>query len=99
MVNISLNETLQSRIAFTRIGPKRIAGVALLTYLRHDPFIAATFLHELEDRVKEMLHSFAFKTRRYIANLGHGICPDVEPEKVAAFVDLVHRYSADGIAA
>lgn len=54
---------------------------------------------ELEDRVKEMLNSFACKERRYIANLGHGIYSDVEPEKVSAFVDLVHRYSADDFAA
>ncbi|KAH9280216.1 Uroporphyrinogen decarboxylase [Echinococcus granulosus] len=63
-----------------------------------DPCALYSTEEELEDRVMEMLDSFAFKGGRYIANLGHGIYPDVEPEKVAAFVDLVHRHSAHDIA-
>lgn len=34
-----------------------------------------------------------FGTERYIANLGHGIYPDVDPTKVATFVDTVHKIS------
>ena len=40
-----------------------------------------------------MLHKFG--TQRYIANLGHGMYPDMDPEHLKAFVDAVHTYSSD----
>ena len=41
--------------------------------------------------VRKMLLKFG--TRRYIANLGHGIYPDVDPPSLKTFVDSVHRHS------
>lgn len=41
--------------------------------------------------VKKMLEGFG--TKGYIANLGHGLYPDMEPEKVGAFVEAVHQHS------
>ena len=35
-----------------------------------------------------------FGTRGHIANLGHGMSPDMEPRAVAAFVDAVHSFSS-----
>ena len=32
-----------------------------------------------------------FGKKRWIANLGHGIYPDMDPESVAVFVDAVHN--------
>ncbi|XP_064471525.1 uroporphyrinogen decarboxylase-like [Ornithodoros turicata] len=46
--------------------------------------------------VKNMLADFG--TDRYIANLGHGLYPDIEPTKVAVFVKTVHQESAKMIA-
>ena len=43
--------------------------------------------------MKEMVHKFG--AQRYIANLGHGMYPDMDPESVKAFVDAVHRYTED----
>ena len=48
---------------------------------------------ELNKMVKEMVEKFG--TQQYIANLGHGIYPDMAPDHMAAFVDAVHRYSED----
>ncbi len=36
-----------------------------------------------------------FGTQRLIANLGHGMYPDFDPEHLRAFVDAVHRHSED----
>uniref|UniRef100_A0A674NAZ4 Uroporphyrinogen decarboxylase n=1 Tax=Takifugu rubripes TaxID=31033 RepID=A0A674NAZ4_TAKRU len=41
--------------------------------------------------VKKMLEGFGKKG--YIANLGHGLYPDMDPENVGAFVDAVHQHS------
>ncbi|VDN16256.1 unnamed protein product [Dibothriocephalus latus] len=56
-----------------------------------DPCALYSPLDDLSSRVHEMMT--AFEGKPHIANLGHGIYPDVEPEKVAAFVDLVHKFS------
>lgn len=53
------------------------------------------FLPYLQEKigelVKKMLESFG--TQRYIANLGHGLYPDMSPEHVGAFVEAVHAHS------
>lgn len=41
--------------------------------------------------MQQMLDDFG--PQRYIANLGHGLYPDMDPERVGAFVDAVHKYS------
>ena len=39
-----------------------------------------------------------FGTNRYIANLGHGIYPNMDPVNVEIFVDAVHSISKEMIA-
>ncbi|XP_029473913.1 uroporphyrinogen decarboxylase isoform X2 [Rhinatrema bivittatum] len=41
--------------------------------------------------VKKMIEEFG--TQGYIANLGHGLYPDIDPEHVGAFVEAVHKHS------
>jgi uroporphyrinogen decarboxylase len=37
-----------------------------------------------------MLHKF--ENYRHIANLGHGVYPDTDPEKVKCFIESVKSY-------
>ncbi|XP_057564921.1 uroporphyrinogen decarboxylase isoform X5 [Hippopotamus amphibius kiboko] len=46
---------------------------------------------EIGRLVQQMLNDFG--PQRYIANLGHGLYPDMDPEHVGAFVDAVHKHS------
>ena len=41
----------------------------------------------IEKKTKEMLNNFAGS--RHIANLGHGVYPDTDPEKVKCFIESV----------
>lgn len=36
-----------------------------------------------------------FGSKGYIANLGHGLYPDMDPDSVGAFVEAVHRHSKE----
>lgn len=47
---------------------------------------------EVAQATREMLD--AFGPHRHIANLGHGVYPDIDPEKVKVFVQTVKEYSA-----
>lgn len=61
---------------------------------KYDSMILTVRLLLQEDiryAVKNMLRKFG--TQRYIANLGHGMHPDHDPEKLATFIDTIHSYS------
>ncbi|HVZ95397.1 MAG TPA: uroporphyrinogen decarboxylase [Chitinophagaceae bacterium] len=49
---------------------------------------------EIKKSVKEMID--AFGVQGYIANLGHGITPDVPVENAIAFVEAVKNYKSNG---
>lgn len=58
------------------------------------PPVASALLvpqEEIGRLVKQMLDDFG--PQRYIANLGHGLYPDMDPKHVGAFVDAVHKHS------
>ena len=46
----------------------------------------------ISEIVKKMVEGFG--TKGYIANLGHGLYPDMDPESVGAFVEAVHTHSS-----
>ncbi|XP_040264130.1 uroporphyrinogen decarboxylase [Bufo bufo] len=56
-----------------------------------DPCALYASKENIEEMVKNMLE--AFGCRGYIANLGHGLYPDMDPEHVGAFISAVHKYS------
>jgi uroporphyrinogen decarboxylase len=56
----------------------------------------------IEAAVRRMCAAFrpaeGGKPRAWIANLGHGITPGVDPEDMRWFLECVHKYSAEGAA-
>ena len=57
-----------------------------------DPCALYGTLADVEKQTKKMLDAFGH--HRHIANLGHGLYPDIEPDKVKCFIDTVKEYSA-----
>ncbi|XP_077190066.1 uroporphyrinogen decarboxylase isoform X2 [Paroedura picta] len=56
-----------------------------------DPCALYAPKEKIGELVKKMLEGFG--SQHYIANLGHGLYPDMSPEHVGAFVDAVHLHS------
>lgn len=55
-----------------------------------DPSQLLAPINEIEQKTRRMIDRFG--TRRYIANLGHGILPHVPVDHARAFVDTVKNY-------
>lgn len=68
-----------------------IVGVKNLSWIGLTHGFLPYLQEKIGELVKKMLESFG--TQRYIANLGHGLYPDMNPEHVGAFVEAVHAHS------
>lgn len=55
-----------------------------------DPCVLYADHREVERQTNNMLKTF--ESRRHIVNLGHGVYPDVDPEKVKTFIKTVKNY-------
>ncbi|MFM8964463.1 MAG: uroporphyrinogen decarboxylase, partial [Sphingomonadales bacterium] len=55
-----------------------------------DPCVLYGSQQIIEQETKKMLNSF--KSQRHIVNLGHGVYPDIDPEKVKVFINTVKNY-------
>ena len=55
-----------------------------------DPCVLYGTFKEIEQQTKEMLEKF--KGGPHIANLGHGVYPDIHPDAVRCFVDTVKTF-------
>lgn len=72
---------------------RRVVGKNVTLQGNLDPCLLYAPENELKSAVKTMLKKFG--TQRYIANLGHGVHKDVDPENVGLFIDAVHMYSEE----
>ncbi|XP_039632541.1 uroporphyrinogen decarboxylase [Polypterus senegalus] len=82
---VGLDWTIDPKAARIRTGGR----VALQGNL--DPCALYAPKDKIGEIVKKMIEGFG--SQRYIANLGHGLYPDMDPEHVGAFVDAVHTHS------
>lgn len=86
---IGLDWCIDPKIARELVGP----DVALQGNL--DPGVLYGGKEAIEREVKKMCANFReSKTKAWIANLGHGITPGVDPEDLKFFFECVHKYSA-----
>lgn len=70
-----------------RVSPKMVLQGNL------DPCALYAPLSEVKRLTEQMVRQFG--TQQYIANLGHGIYPDMDPKSVEAFIEAAHSYSAE----
>lgn len=57
-----------------------------------DPCVLYASYYQIRKEVKNMVQQFG--TQRYIANLGHGVYPDTDPDKVRCFIESVKEFSS-----
>lgn len=69
---------------------RELAGNDITLQGNFDPSKLLAPIPEIRKAVKEMIEGFG--THRYIANLGHGIMPNVPVDHAKAFVDAVKEY-------
>ncbi|XP_023211644.1 uroporphyrinogen decarboxylase-like [Centruroides sculpturatus] len=84
---VGLDWTISPKRGREEVGP----NVSLQGNL--DPCALYSSQEDIETFVKNMLDEFG--TQQYIANLGHGIYPDVSVDSMKTFVDAVHNYSKE----
>jgi len=70
---------------------RKLAGDNITLQGNFDPAKLLAPIRQIKKEVKEMLD--AFGTHRYIANLGHGILPNIPVAHARAFVEAVKEYN------
>lgn len=56
-----------------------------------DPCVLYASYDEIKKETRAMLE--AYGDHPFIANLGHGVYPDTDPDKVRCFIDTVKAYT------
>ncbi|MCC5924567.1 MAG: uroporphyrinogen decarboxylase, partial [Crocinitomicaceae bacterium] len=69
---------------------RKLAGENRTLQGNLDPCALYASHKDLENLTKKLLNSF--ESSRHIVNLGHGVYPDIDPEKVKTFVNTVKEY-------
>jgi len=55
-----------------------------------DPCVLYASFDQIRAEARKMVQTFG--TQRYIANLGHGVYPDTDPDKVRCFIDAIKEF-------
>ncbi|KAJ3619900.1 hypothetical protein Zmor_008677, partial [Zophobas morio] len=79
---VGLDWTVEPAYALQKLPTKTLQG-------NLDPGALYSSKEDIEVLVKEMVAKFGGGKSKYIANLGHGVYPDCEPENMKAFVDAI----------
>ena len=70
---------------------RRIVGTDKTLQGNLDPCVLYADFTTIETKTKNLLNSFG--NQRHIANLGHGVYPDTDPEKVKCFIETVKGFA------
>ncbi len=70
---------------------RKIVGCNITLQGNLDPCALYASKEDLEISSKKQVA--AFGSQRWIANLGHGIYPDTDPEKLGAYIEAIQRNS------
>jgi len=73
---------------------RRIVGDGVALQGNMDPSVLYGGRDAIEAAVKRMSKEFTIDGGKWIANLGHGITPGVDPEDMRWFLECVHKYSS-----
>jgi len=73
---------------------RRIVGAKVALQGNMDPTVLYGGPNAIEAAVKRMSEGFMSGEGGWIANLGHGITPGVDPEDMRWFLECVHKYSS-----
>lgn len=71
---------------------RQMTGNSITLQGNFDPSKLLAPIPQIKKEVREMIDGFGVK--RYIANLGHGILPNIPVDHARAFVDTVKEYSS-----
>ncbi len=85
---LGLDWTMDIGAAKARVGDR----VALQGNM--DPAVLRADSATIENEVQSILQSFGGGSG-HIFNLGHGITPDIDPDNAKAFIEAVHKFSAN----
>ncbi|MFY0625854.1 MAG: uroporphyrinogen decarboxylase [Reichenbachiella sp.] len=72
---------------------RRLIGKSKTLQGNLDPCVLYSEDQEIEKQTTKMLESFG--GQQHIANLGHGIYPDISPEKVKVFIETVKNWRSN----
>ena len=72
---------------------RELTGNRITLQGNFDPAKLLAPIPEIKKAVKEMIDAFGIQN--YVANLGHGITPNVPVDHAKAFVDAVKEYKSE----